>query len=151
DAAKRLLADGGYAGEPVTLLAPQDIPALKTWGDVTADLLKQLEMKVDFAALDFGTVGARARQKSPPHPGGWHMFITGYSGVECADPTQRFVRADGDTFANGWANNPQIEAEVAAWYGATSLDEERMIVRRINKLALDHVVYAPLGMYLKYF
>src|SRR5262249_52995801 len=72
DAAKRLLSESGYAGESVTLLVPQDIPPMKTWGDVTADLLKQLEMKVDFAAVDFGTSVARTRQKSPPHQGGWH-------------------------------------------------------------------------------
>jgi len=42
-------------------------------------------------------------------------------------------------------NNPQIEAEIAAWYDATSLDEEKTIVRRLNRLAVDYVVYAPLG------
>jgi hypothetical protein len=52
DAANRLLADSGYAGEPVTLIAPRQVPALKTRGDVTVDLLKRLDMKVDFAALD---------------------------------------------------------------------------------------------------
>ena len=52
DAANRLLADGGYAGEPVTLMAPRQVPALKTGGDVTVDLLKRLDMEVDFAALD---------------------------------------------------------------------------------------------------
>jgi len=151
DVARRLLAESGYLGVPITLMAAQDIPAFKAWGDVTVDLLKHLDMAVDFVALDFATGGARVLQKSPPHQGGWHMFVTGYSGVECADPTQRFVRAYGDSFANGWASNPQIEAEVAAWYDATSLDEEKMIIRRLNKLALDHVVYAPLGMFLKYF
>ncbi len=29
-----------------------------------------------------------------------------------------------------------------------SLDEEKTIARRINRVALDHVVYAPLGMAL---
>jgi hypothetical protein len=52
DAANRLLADSGYAGEPVTLMAPRQVQALKTWGDVTVDLLKRLDMKVDFAAVD---------------------------------------------------------------------------------------------------
>jgi peptide/nickel transport system substrate-binding protein len=69
DAAKRLLADSGYAGEPVTLMAPQEVPALKAWGDVTVDLLKRLDMKVDFAAVDAGTLFARSVQKSPPGQG----------------------------------------------------------------------------------
>jgi peptide/nickel transport system substrate-binding protein len=151
EAAKRLLAESGYAGEPVTLLAAQDLAHFKAWGDVTADLLKRLDMKVDFAAVDFGTLIARRAQKSPPRQGGWHMFITGYMGVDFADPSSRSLRANGDEPSNGWANNPQIEAEIAAWYDATSLDEEKTIVRRLNRLAVDYVVYAPLGVLMRHY
>jgi peptide/nickel transport system substrate-binding protein len=35
DAAKKLLAQSGYAGQPITCLVAQDIPYLKAWGDVT--------------------------------------------------------------------------------------------------------------------
>src|SRR5262249_30311085 len=109
EAAKRLLAESGYAGEPVTLMAAQDLAHMKIWGDVTVDLLKRLDMKVDFAAVDWGTVIARAQQKSQPSQGGWHMFITGYFGVDSADPTNIFLRANGNVSPNGWANDPQIE------------------------------------------
>jgi peptide/nickel transport system substrate-binding protein len=148
DAAKRLLADSGYAGEPITLMAAQDIAMLKVWGDVTADLLKRLDMKVDFAAVDWGTVMARAAQKSPPRQGGWQMNVDAHYGVD-ADPSNIFFSANGNELWNGWANNPQIEAEIAAWYDATTLDEEKMIVRQLNRLALDDVLYAPLGVMLR--
>jgi peptide/nickel transport system substrate-binding protein len=151
DAARRLLAESSYAGEPVTLMAAQDIAYMKAWGDVTVDLLKRLDMKVDFAAVDFGTVIARRAQKSPPRQGGWNMFLTSYYGVDCADPTNRFLRANGNEITNGWANNPQIEAEIAAWYDATSMDEEKTIARRLNRLAIDHVLYAPLGVLLRHY
>jgi peptide/nickel transport system substrate-binding protein len=52
---------------------------------------------------------------------------------------------------NGWSANASIEAEIAAWYAATSLDEEKSIARRLNKAAFDHVVYAPLGMFLRHY
>jgi peptide/nickel transport system substrate-binding protein len=151
DAAKRLLSESGYAGEPVTLMVAQDIATIKAFGDVTADLLKRLDMKVDFAAVDLGTLIVRRGQKSPPRQGGWNMFVTTYYGVDCADPTNRFLRANGNEVTNGWANNPQIEAEIAAWYDATSLDQEKTIVRRLNGLALDHVLYAPLGVMLRHY
>jgi peptide/nickel transport system substrate-binding protein len=151
DAAKRLLADSGYAGQPIACMAAQDFPHHKAWGDVTVDLLKRLDMKVDFAAVDWGTVIARRQQKSPPAQGGWHIFHTSYYGTDCVDPTNRLIRASGDLAANGWANVPQVEAEVAAWYDAKTLDEEKAAVRRLNKAALDQVVYAPLGVYLRYF
>src|SRR5260221_145366 len=151
EAAKRLLADSGYAGEPVTLMAAQDLANHKAFGDVTVDLLRRLDMKVDFAAVDWGTVLARRAQKLPPRQGGWQMHVSSYFGVDFADPTSRLIRANGNEQANGWANNPQIEAEIAAWYDATSLDEEKRIVSRLNRLAVDHVVYAPLGISLRHF
>jgi peptide/nickel transport system substrate-binding protein len=151
EAAKRLLAESGYAGEPITLMAAQDNAILKAWGDVTVDLLKRLDMKVDFAAVDFGTVVARRAQKSSPGQGGWQMFITSYFGADFADPTNRFLRANGNELSNGWANSPQIEAEIAAWFNATNLAEEKTIVRRLNRLAVDHVVYAPLGVLMRHY
>jgi peptide/nickel transport system substrate-binding protein len=151
EAAKRLLAESGYAGEPVTLIAAQDLALHRAWGDVTVDLLKRLDMKVDFAAVDLGTVFARWAQKSPPREGGWQMLVMNSYGVDLALPTTRFLRANGNYSLNGWANNPQIEAEIAAWYDATSLDEEKTIARRLNRLAVDHVLFAPLGVCLNHY
>jgi peptide/nickel transport system substrate-binding protein len=71
DAAKRLLAESGYAGEPVTCLVAQDISVLNAFGEVTADLIKRLGMNVDYAALDWGTTVARRAQKSPSGRSGW--------------------------------------------------------------------------------
>src|SRR6266478_1549780 len=62
DAAKRLLAESVYSGQPVTSMAAQDLQHQKAWGDVTADLLKRLGMKVDYAAVDWGTVVARVAE-----------------------------------------------------------------------------------------
>ena len=149
DVAKHLLAESGYRDEPVTSMAAQDIGAHKAWGDVTADLLTRLGVKVDYAAVDWGTVVARRAQKSPPGQGGWQIFHTYWYGVDCVDPTSRIIRANGDKAFFGWPNDPQIEAKVAAWYEANTLDEERAIARRLNKAAFEHAIYAPLGLYLQ--
>jgi peptide/nickel transport system substrate-binding protein len=61
------------------------------------------------------------------------------------------LRSNGEFAPNGWSTSTPVEAEIAAWYAASSLDEEKAIARRLNKAALDHVVYAPLGMYLRHF
>jgi peptide/nickel transport system substrate-binding protein len=150
DAAKRLLADSGYAGQPVTCLAAQDIPPFKVWGEVTADLLKRLGMKVDYDAVDIGTALARMQQKKPPGQGGWQISPGGNYGVYFIDPTNRRFRADGQNALYGSANIPEIDAEVAAWYEAKSLDEEKAIARRLNKAAFDHAVYAPTGWFLRH-
>jgi peptide/nickel transport system substrate-binding protein len=150
DAAKRLLAESSYAGQPVTCMAAQDNAEHKPWGDVTVDLLTRLGMKVDYAAVDWGTVVARRVQKSPPGQGGWQMYHTNLTGVECIDATNKFVRANGDKASFGWPNAPQVEAEVAAWFDAKSLEEEKIVARRLNKSALDQVVCAPIGFYLRH-
>jgi peptide/nickel transport system substrate-binding protein len=58
------------------------------------------------------------------------MHVNAIDGVDCVDPSSPLVRADGNGLGNGWANSPQIEAQIAAWYNATSLDEEKTIARR---------------------
>jgi peptide/nickel transport system substrate-binding protein len=150
NAAKRLLAESGYSGEPITLLAAQDLPPQKGWGDVTADLLMRLGAKVDYVAVDWGTVVARWVQKSPPRRGGWHMFVVDTAGAGCLDATNKWLRANGDRAFFGWPNIPEIEAEIAAWYDARTFDEEKAVVQRLNKSAVDHAVYAPLGFFLRY-
>jgi peptide/nickel transport system substrate-binding protein len=150
DAARRLLADGGYAGEPVTCLVAQDIPFLKAWGDVTADLLKRLGMNVDFVATDWGTVTARRTRKSPG-PGSWNVYFTWHPGADCTNPaTNKAARANGDEAFFGWPSSQEVEAEVAAWFDAKTLAEEKTAARRLNKAALENVVYAPTGFFLIY-
>src|SRR5262249_25050635 len=126
DAAKRALADSGYAGEPVVCMAAQDLPHHKAWGDVTVDLLKRLDVKVGFAAIDWGTVVARRAQKKPPSQGGWQMYHTTIYGVD-ATPNNTFLRATGTVPVNGWPNSPAVEAEIAAWFDAATIEEEKAV------------------------
>jgi peptide/nickel transport system substrate-binding protein len=151
EAAKRLLGESGYAGEPVTTMAAQDIAVHKAWGDVTAEVLTRLGVKVDYAAVDWGTVVARRAQKAPPSQGGWHMFHTYFAGVDLVDPSCRPLRANGDRAFFGWPHVPEIEAEIAAWFDAGTPEEEKAIARKVNRLAFDHAIYAPLGQYLRLF
>jgi peptide/nickel transport system substrate-binding protein len=151
DGAKKLLEQSGYAGQPVTCLVAQDLSYTKAQGDVTADLLKRLGMNVDFVATDWGTVGARRSQKTLPGQGGWQMFHTWHAGADCVNPAVSIgVRASGDKAWFGWPDIPDVEKEIAAWFEAASLEEEKAAIRRLNKAALEGVVYAPTGFFLNY-
>jgi len=44
----------------------------------------------------------------------------------------------------------QVESQITAWYDAKTLDEEKIAMQRLNKAALDNVVYAPTGFFLAY-
>ncbi len=151
DAAKRLLADSGYSGQPVTCVVAQDLQITKAQGEVTADLLRKLGVNVDFAAVDWGTNAARRAQKSPPGQGGWQMFHTWHAGAVCIDPSSyTAIRANGDKAWFGWPTSAKVESEITAWYDARNLDEEKAAIARLNKAALEDVVYAPTGFFLAY-
>ena len=78
------------------------------------------------------------------------MFHTSTAGADNTAPTNSQMRANGDGASFGWPNSPRVEAEVSAWFDAKTLDEEKAVARRLNRAALDHVVYAPLGFFLQY-
>jgi peptide/nickel transport system substrate-binding protein len=151
EAAKKLLAESGYKGEPVTCVVAQDQPITKAQGEVTADLLKRLGMNVDFVATDWGTTGTRRASKSPPAQGGWNMFHTWHAGADCINPAAyTAIRANGEKAWFGWPDSPAVESEITAWFEAKNLDEEKAAMRKLNKAALDYVVYAPTGFFLSY-
>jgi peptide/nickel transport system substrate-binding protein len=150
-AAKKLLEESGYSGQPVTCVVAQDQPITKAQGDVTADLLKKLGMNVDFVATDWGTVGARRAQKTPPGQGGWNMFHTWHAGADCVNPAPyNAIRANGDKAWFGWPTSDVVEKEITTWFEAKNLDEEKASINRLNKAALEDVIYAPTGFFLSY-
>jgi len=151
DAAKRLLAQSGYSGQPVTCLVAQDQPITKAQGDVTADLLKRLGMNVDFVATDWGTVGQRRAMKNPPNQGGWAMFHTWHAGADCVNPASyNAVRGTGDSAWFGWPTSESTEAAITEWFNAPDAAAERTAIDKVNAAAINDVVYAPTGFFLGY-
>jgi peptide/nickel transport system substrate-binding protein len=79
------------------------------------------------------------------------MFHTWHAGADCINPAPyTAIRANGDKAWFGWPNSPGSEQEVTAWFEAKNLDEEKAAIGRLNKAALDDVVYAPTGFFLSY-
>ncbi len=151
DAAKKLLAESGYKGEPVVCVVAQDQPITKAFGDVTADLLKKIGMNVDFVATDWGTVGARRAKKDPPSQGGWSMFHTWHAGADCLNPAAyTAIRANGDKAWFGWPTSEEVEKQVVAWFDAPDLAGEKVAMGKLNKAALENVIFAPTGFFLSY-
>ncbi len=136
----------------MTCVVAQDQPITKAQGDVTADLLKQIGMNVDFVATDWGTVGSRRAQKTPPGQGGWSMFHTWHAGADCINPAAyNAIRANGDKAWFGWPTS-RARREGGSGTGSPPRISTRRRPRskRLNKAALDDVVYAPTGFFLSY-
>jgi len=151
DAAKKLLAEAGYKGEPITVLVGTDQPPLNAMGQVTADLLKQLGMTVDYVATDWGTVGQRRAVKTPPGEGGWNIFHTWHAGADCITPAAyTALRTTGDTAWFGWPKSDEIETAIAGWFKASGQAAEKAALAEINRKSMDFVTFVPTGFYMGY-
>src|SRR6266700_528870 len=109
--AKKALAESGYDGTPVVLLAPGDVVTLKAQPIVVAQQLRDAGFKVDLQATDWQTVVARRSSQKPPKEGGWNMFFTTWAGADVVNPIANFSIGgrgkNGGWF--GWAENAKIE------------------------------------------
>jgi peptide/nickel transport system substrate-binding protein len=151
DAARKLLMESGYKGEPVVMLVAQDQPITKAQGDVTSEALKKIGMNVDYVATDWGTVGSRRASKSPPGQGGWNIFFSWHAGADCINPAAyTAIRANGDGAWFGWPKSDAVEAKRDAWFAATTLEQEKAAMAELNKAAMEHVIYCPTGFFTFY-
>ncbi len=151
DLAKKMLAEAGYKGEPISLLVATDVAITKAQGDVTADLLKRIGMNVKYEALDWGTVGQRRAKKEPPSEGGWNIFHTWHAGADCVNPAPYIaLDASGPTAWFGWPKSDAVQEKIAAWYAAPDLAAEKTVIADLNKAAMDDVVYIPTGFFKGY-
>jgi peptide/nickel transport system substrate-binding protein len=147
--AKKLLAESGYDGTPVVIMAPTDVVTLKAQPIVAAQLLRNAGFKVDVQAADWQTVVARRASQKPPKEGGWNMFFTNFVGADVLNPIANFsVNAKGKNGGwFGWPDDPKMEALRDAFARSLSPEEQKKIAADIQKEVYDQVIYIPLGQY----
>jgi peptide/nickel transport system substrate-binding protein len=148
--AKKLLAESGYDGTPIVIMAPGDVVTLKAQPIIAAQLLRDAGFKVDLQATDWGTVISRRTSQKPVKEGGWNMFFTNWAAADVMNPIVNF--AIGGTGKNGgwfgWAEDKKIEELKDAFVRASSPDDQKKIAADIQKEAFEQVIYIPLGQYL---
>lgn len=147
--AKKLLAESGYDGTPVVIMAPGDVVTLKAQPIVAAQLMKEAGFKIDLQATDWGTVVSRRTSQKPIKEGGWNMFFTNWNGADLSNPIVNFAIGgkgkNGGWF--GWADDPKIESLKNDFARATTPEEAKKIATEIQKEAYEQVIYIPLGQY----
>lgn len=148
--AKKLLAESGYDGTPIAIMAPGDVTTLKAQPVVAAQLLREAGFKVDLQATDWQTVVSRRAGQKPVKEGGWNMFFTNWVAADVMNPIANVSIGgrgkNGGWF--GWAEDPKIEQLKDTFVRAASLDEQKKIAADIQKEAYEQVIYIPLGQYL---
>src|SRR5947209_7844032 len=84
--AKKALAESGYDGTPIVIMAPGDVVTLKAQPIVVAQQLRQAGFKVDLQATDWQTVVSRRTNQKPVSEGGWNMFFTNWAAADVMNP-----------------------------------------------------------------
>ena len=149
--AKKLLAESGYDGTPVVIMAPGDVVTLKAQPIVAAQVLREAGFKVDLQATDWRTVVTRRASQKPPKEGGWNMFFTNWAGADMMNPIVNFAIGgkgkNGGWF--GWAEDAKMSSCSDAFARASSPEEQKKIAAEIQKEAYEQVIYIPLGQYTR--
>ena len=147
DAARRMVAESGYKGEPIVLMAPTDQPQLVQAAQVTNALFKSLGLNVQYTSLDWGTLIQRRNSREAPDKGGWNCYCTGWVGLSVATPfTHTPLRTNG-TAASAWwrPTDDKMEQLRDAWLDAPDLATQKKICDEIQLRAFDIVPFIPTG------
>lgn len=147
--AKKLLAEAGYDGTPVVVMAPGDVVTLKAQPIVFAQFLRDAGFKVDVQATDWQTVVTRRASQKSPKEGGWNMFFTNWAGPDIMNPVAN-VSINGKGKNGGWFGWPEdakMEELRDKFARSTSPEEQKKIAAQIQERAYEQVTYIPLGQY----
>ncbi|MEF2073766.1 ABC transporter substrate-binding protein [Consotaella aegiceratis] len=147
DAAKSLLQEAGYKGEPIYVLQATNIATNRIFATVTADQLRRAGLNVQMVAGDFGTIYARALKNDPIDGGnGWHLIHFANIGPDMADPiTSRTLSGAGDSL--GWSKDDEIVKFDAAYLAEADFDKRKVIAADVQARALDLGFYRPGGTF----
>src|SRR5947207_6251674 len=140
--AKKLLAESGYDGTPVVVMAPGDVVTLKAQPIVVAQQLRDAGFKVDVQATDWQTVVARRASQKPPKEGGWNMFFTNWVAADVVNPIVNASISgkgkNGGWF--GWPEDAKMEAMRDAFSRSSSPEEQKKIAADIQREVYDEVI-----------
>ena len=102
--AKQLLAESGYKGETVYLLASNATPLSRAMSPVVVQQMQAVGFKVEVVNLDWGTTITRWGKKDKPGEGGWNLFVTGSPGAVVFHPLGNYLLdlSCGGTNGSGW-------------------------------------------------
>jgi len=147
-AARKMVAESGYKGERVVILAPTDFAVINAMAQVTASVCKEIGLNVEYVATDWGALVQRRASREPVEKGGWSIFCTYGDGFTFSNPAvYTALWGTGEKAWFGWYNSPKMETLRDAWFEALDLATQQKLGREMQALALEEVPFIPLGLW----
>ncbi len=148
EAAKALLAEAGYDGTPIVLMAPTDVVALAAQPVVASQALRNAGFNVDMQPMDWQTLVTRRASQNAPADGGWNMFFTNWLVPEISSPlVSPMLNGRGDAAWFGWPDDATVEGLKADFIAAKTLEEQQAVAKKIQAHNMEQVLYVPVGQY----
>lgn len=146
--AKKLIAESGYKGEKIVMMAPSDQPSLVAPSQVSRELFIKLGLNVDYQVMDWGTLVARRAKQDPPSQGGWNVFHTTWGGLAVSNPGSSYpLRGNGKKGWFGWPTNPKMETLRDQWFDTSDVSEQKKICEQIQLQAFQDIPFMPVGQW----
>ena len=106
--------------------------------EITRALFQELGLNVDYQAMDWGTLSARARSTDPAVRAGWSCYCVGWAGLWPAVPGSNIPLA-------GVKPNPRMEELRTAWFDAPDLPAQKKLAEQMQLVGIDDPPFLPLG------
>ncbi len=150
DKVKREIAEAGYGGEKVVLLAATDFPTLSALAKVGAETMRGVGIEVELVSAPWSELVQRRARRVAPSEGGWSMFFTAWSGLDMLTPgVNQALRGTGERAWFGWPTMPKMEELRTQWFDAPDLAAQQALAGQIQAEAMRQAPYLPLGQYFQ--
>nr|WP_137124326.1 ABC transporter substrate-binding protein [Roseomonas sp. HF4] len=150
DRVKREIAEAGYGGEKVVLLAATDFPTLAALAETGAGMLRRVGFEVEIVGDAWAAIVRRRASREPPAAGGWNMFFTIWSGLDLLNPgVHQALRGTGERAWFGWPTMPRMEDLRGEWFDAPDDAAQQRVARAIQAEALREAPFLPLGQHFQ--
>jgi peptide/nickel transport system substrate-binding protein len=145
--ARALLAEAGYRGEPLTVVATKELAPIGQMSEVMIDGLRRAGVNLDVVWTDWGTMVGRQSQKGPPSSGGWHLQVSYSSGITASHPMTNVgtnMVCNGSNWM-GWPCDDTTEALRQAFVDAPDEPARLAATQRLQTHLETVRPYIPLG------
>ncbi|WP_341910054.1 ABC transporter substrate-binding protein [Ferrovibrio terrae] len=149
--AKKMLADSGYKGEKIVIMAPTDLNSINQLPLVSAPLLRAIGVNVEVQSMDWQTLVGRRAKMDPIDQGGWHIFHTAWGTADMMNPIAnagtKGLGKQGGFF--GWTEDPEMEKLRDSYAREPDAAKQKAIAEAVQKRLYEMVHYIPLGEYFQ--
>jgi peptide/nickel transport system substrate-binding protein len=138
--ARQLLAEAGYRGEPLSLMATPTFQQFFNAGVPIKQNLEEVGINVDLQTPDWPTLVQRRGRRDQ-----WHMLITSWGGLP--DPSifaQNYHSQSGNW---GWFANPDMDRALDSMNTSANFKDRYAAFENVQRMFYEQVTSIKLGDY----